>query len=107
MGVKMRRKDIIILWPVYFDLSRTRREGRRLPKKLCIQSPNVKMLEEAVKNLGLKYEINPESAYPRLPWVKMGFISVRKDGKSKARLLREVALELIRASRASPQEMLK
>lgn len=103
----MRRKDLVILWPVYFDSSRTRRDGRRLPKKLCIQSPNVKILEDTVKNLGLNYEIDAESAYPRIPWVKMGFIAVRKDGRSKAQILRGVALELMRLSKRSSQEMLK
>jgi signal recognition particle subunit SRP19 len=94
----MRKSDMIILWPVYFDSSRTRREGRRLPKKLCVTSPNITMLEKAVKNLGLNFEITLESAYPRLPWIKTGFIIVKKNGKKKSQILREVASELIRLS---------
>jgi len=56
------------------------------------------MLEKAVKNLGLNFEKSPESAYPRLPWIKMGSIIVKKNGKKKSQILREVASELIRLS---------
>ncbi|MBS7641045.1 MAG: signal recognition particle subunit SRP19/SEC65 family protein [Candidatus Bathyarchaeia archaeon] len=92
----MRRKNEIILWPVYFDALRSRREGRRLPKKLCVRSLNISMLERAVKNLSLKYEVHPEASYPRLPWIKMGFVAVSKDRKNKSQVLREVASELIK-----------
>lgn len=95
----MRRKDIIILWPVYFDALRTKREGRRLPKKLCVRSPNLSMLEKAVRNLGLNYEVYPEACYPRLPWIKMGFIAINRTGKRKSHILREVALELMKISK--------
>lgn len=103
----MRRKDVIILWPVYFDVSRSRREGRRLNKKLCVSSLNLSMLEKAVKNLGLNYEVYSEASYPRLPWIRMGFIAVNVSGKSKSQILKDVASELIRLSRQPSQEMLK
>lgn len=97
----MRKKDAIILWPVYFDALRSRRDGRRLPKRLCIRSPSISMLEKAVKNLGLSYEICPEASYPRLPWIRMGFITVSKSWKRKSQILREIALELVKLSGGS------
>lgn len=103
----MRRKDVIILWPIYFDALRSRREGRRLPKKLCIRSPSLGMLEKAAKNLGLNYEVRPEASYPRLPWIKMGFIAVNKAGKNKSQLIKAIASELMRLSQLSSQETLK
>ncbi len=90
----MQKRDEIILWPVYFDSSKSRREGRRLPKKLCVPSPNINMLEKVVKSLGLNYEIHLDAAYPRLPWIKTGFIAVKKDKKRKNQILRRVAIEL-------------
>ncbi len=93
----MRRKDEIILWPVYFDSLRTRREGRRLPKNLCAPSPSLTMIERALKNLGLEYEVFPEPVYPRLPWIKMGFVIVKKSGR-KGRILKDVAVELRKIS---------
>jgi len=92
----MRRKDEIILWPVYFDSSRTRREGRRLPKSLCVPSPSINMLEKALKNLGLNYKICPEAAHPRLPWIETGFIAVKKNKEHKNQILKKVAAELKR-----------
>lgn len=92
----MREKGEIILWPVYFDSLRNRREGRRLPKKLCVPSPNIDMLEKALKSLGLDYKIYPEAAHPRLPWVKTGFIAVKKGKKRKNQILKKVAIELKR-----------
>lgn len=93
----MRDRNGIVVWPVYFDSTRTRSEGRRLPKNLCIPSPNISIIEGALKKLGLNYEVFPELAYPRTPWVKSGLIIVRKSGKSKGQILREIAKELIKS----------
>ncbi|MBS7625066.1 MAG: signal recognition particle subunit SRP19/SEC65 family protein [Candidatus Bathyarchaeia archaeon] len=94
----MRRRDSIVLWPVYFDSSRTRREGRRLPKKFCISSPSIDLLEKAVKSLGLIYEVYREAAYPRLPWIKMGCIIVRRGGERKLQVLKKIASEIMKIS---------
>ncbi|MBS7606378.1 MAG: signal recognition particle subunit SRP19/SEC65 family protein [Candidatus Bathyarchaeia archaeon] len=93
----MQSRDGIVIWPVYFDSTRTRGEGRRLPKNLCIPSPNIGIIEGALKKLGLNYEVFPESAYPRTPWIKSGFIIVRKTGRSKSQILREIARELVKS----------
>jgi signal recognition particle subunit SRP19 len=92
----MRRKNEVVLWPIYFDSSKSRSVGRRLPRNLSVSSPNIEMLEKAVKNLGLKYEIFPEAAYSSLPWIKTGFIIAEKRGKSKNQILKDVAAELIK-----------
>ena len=92
----MRRRNEIIIWPVYFDSKKSRNEGRRLPKKLSVPSPSINMLEKAIKNLGLKYKVFPEASHPRLPWIKTGYIAVEKSGKPKNQLLKEIAFELIR-----------
>lgn len=97
----MRRKNEVLLWPVYFDSSKSRSIGRRLPKNLSVPSPNIAMLEKAVKNLGLKYEVFPEAAYSRLPWIKTGFIIAEKGEKSKNQILKDVAAELIKISKSS------
>ncbi|MEM1506950.1 MAG: signal recognition particle subunit SRP19/SEC65 family protein [Candidatus Bathyarchaeia archaeon] len=94
--LNMRRRDSIVLWPVYFDSTKTRREGRRLPKNLCVPSPSISMLERAVKDLGLSYEISQETVYPRLPWIKTGCITVKKGGENKSQVIRRIALELMK-----------
>ncbi len=52
------------------------------------------MLEKALRNLNLNYESYPEAAHPRLPWIKTGFIAVKKNQKRKNRLLKRIAAEL-------------
>ncbi len=97
----MRRKNEVVLWTVYFDSSRSRSAGRRLPKNLSVPSPNIEMLEKAVENLGLKYEVFPEAAYSRRPWVKSGFIIAEKGKRSKNKILKDVATEMIKISKGS------
>ena len=50
----MRKLDKAIIWPIYFDASKTRKEGRRVPKNLAVQSPKIAELKEAADKLGLK-----------------------------------------------------
>ena len=89
----MRKQNKIVLWPVYFDSNKTRREGRRVPKKLAIPSPKLEEIQKAVKRMGLRPEIVPDAVYPSSPWQKTGhFIIPKKD--SKAKTLRKIAEEL-------------
>jgi len=91
----MRRRDEIVLWPVYFDSTRTRAEGRKVPKRLAKPSPTLSMLEKAVANLGFSHEIVTDAAYPRFSWKKNGLVLVKKT-KPKKQLITEVAQEISR-----------
>ena len=42
------------VYPVYFDVSRTLREGRRVPLALATQNPMAKELAEAAASLGIQ-----------------------------------------------------
>jgi signal recognition particle subunit SEC65 len=97
----MRRRNEVVLWSVYFDSLKSRSAGRRLPRNLSVPLPNIEMLEKAIKNLGLKYEVFPEAAYSRLPWIKTGFIIMEKGEKRKNQILKDVAAELIKISKSS------
>jgi len=89
----MRNRNEIALWPVYFDSTKTRSEGRRVSKKLAKPHPNLEMIEKTLKNLRIPYRGVPHAAYPRIPWEKKGLILVKKV-KSKNQILREVASKL-------------
>jgi len=91
----MRKQDKAIIWPAYFDLARTRREGRRVPKSLAVQSPKIVEIKEAVEKLGLRHEIAMESGYPKTPWVKTGMMMVEKQG-SKEQTIRKIAKQLLK-----------
>jgi len=89
----MRNRDEIALWPVYFDSTKTRTEGRKVSKRLAKPRPTLEMIEKAVESLRIPYRVVPNAAYPRFPWEKRGLILVKKV-KSKNKILKEVASKL-------------
>ncbi|MCD6445720.1 signal recognition particle protein Srp19 [Candidatus Bathyarchaeota archaeon] len=91
----MRKQEKIILWPAYFDASKTRREGRRIPKNLAITSPKVYEISQALKKLGFKHEIVADAAYPKAPWFRTGMLIIEKT-THKNKLLRKVAQQLLK-----------
>jgi len=88
---KLEEKAII--WPIYFDLSKTRKEGRRVPKNCAVQSPKILELKEAADKLGLKNEVNLETRFPKTPWVKGGSMIVAKQ-ESKEVIIQKLAKQL-------------
>ncbi len=91
----MRKQDKAIIWPAYFDLNKTRKQGRRVPKNIAVQSPKIEEIEEAAKTLGLNHEITLEKGYPRTPWVKAGMLLVQKQG-SKEQVIKKIAKQLFK-----------
>ena len=49
----------------YFDASLSIKEGRRLPKEKCVDSPNVHLLAYACELLKLKHVVERCSKHPR------------------------------------------
>ena len=94
----MQKKGKIILWPVCFDSTKTRAEGRKIPKGYAIQSPRIEELEKAAQRLGLQSQTITNAAHSREPWRKTGLLIVSKEG-SKAQTMRKIAkmLQSIRA----------
>ncbi len=89
----MRKTDNAIIWPVYFDLAKSKSEGRRVPKTLAVASPKILEIQQATEKLGLKNEINATAGYPRTPWVKMGMLTVEKK-ETKEQIILKIAKEL-------------
>jgi signal recognition particle subunit SRP19 len=100
----MRKQDKAIIWPAYFDSARTRKEGRRVPKSLAVQSPKIMEIKEAAEKLGLKHEIAVEAGYPKTPWFKTGMIMVEKKG-SKEQVIQKIAKQLLKI-RSEPSKQL-
>ncbi|MCQ2052543.1 MAG: signal recognition particle subunit SRP19/SEC65 family protein [archaeon] len=63
--------NAIVLWPEYFDKSRSRSEGRRLPKSLCVDSPSLDIIAKGAILLDLDYRIIEKKAYPG-NWINRG-----------------------------------
>jgi len=86
----MQNKGKIILWPVYFDSTKTRKEGRKIPKNYAIQSPRIEELEKAAQKLGIQSQTVADTAYSKEPWHKTGLLMVSKEG-SKTQTMQKIA----------------
>jgi len=89
----MRKQNKIFLWSVYFDATKTRADGRRVPKKLAVSAPKLEELQIAAKRLGLQPEVVSDAAYPSSPWRRTGLLVVPKK-ESKGKVLKKIAKEL-------------
>ncbi len=99
----MRKQDKVIIWPAYFDQTKTRKEGRRVSKSLAVQYPKIVEVKMAVERLGLKHEFAPEAGYPKTPWLKTGMIMVEKKG-SKEQVIRKIANQLLKVRNENPKQ---
>jgi len=89
----MRKQNRIVLWPAYFDSTKTRQQGRRISKGLAVPTPRLDELQKAAEKCGLQTEVVPDVKHPHAPWQKTGLIFVPKSA-SKMQIIRRVAKEL-------------
>jgi len=99
----MRKQDKIIIWPAYFDQTKTRKNGRRVPKNLAVQSPKILEIQEAAQKLGLEFEVVADKGYPKTPWAKTGMLLVEKRG-SKEQIISRIAKQLLKARNEPKQQ---
>ena len=95
----MRKLDKAIIWPVYFDAARTRKEGRRVPKILAVNSPRIMEIKEATDKLGLRNDLKSEAHFPKSPWAKTGMLLVEKK-EPKEKIIKKIAKQLVRIKNA-------
>lgn len=77
----MRKQERIIVWPAYFDLARTRKDGRRVPKSLAVPSPKISEVKDAAEKLRSGCELVPNLSYPKTHWLKTGMLLLEKTAK--------------------------
>ncbi|CAI6336481.1 unnamed protein product [Periconia digitata] len=80
-----KSKHYQCLYPVYFDKSRTRAEGRRVGAELAVENPLAREMADAVASLGLSVVFEPDKLHPK-DWSNPGRIRVliKKDGQMVA-----------------------
>jgi signal recognition particle subunit SRP19 len=85
--------DKYVIWPIYFDKSVSKNNGRKISKKHAVEKPNIEDIAKAAKSLKLNPILEKESFYPSRNWKKEGRIIIdKKDTKSN--LLRQIASHL-------------
>ncbi|HEC56938.1 MAG TPA: signal recognition particle protein Srp19 [Candidatus Syntrophoarchaeum butanivorans] len=83
----------VVIWPTYLDKRASRKEGRRVPRRLSVKSPKLDEIRKALEKLGFEPEIESDKAYPRRWWEGGGRITVQ-NVNSKGELLRAVAMKI-------------
>ena len=58
----------LIIWSSYIDCNKSRAEGRKVSKDLCINKPKLKDIYNALKKMGYEVEIVKNKCYPREWW---------------------------------------
>jgi len=96
----MRKQNKFIIWPSYFDATRTRNEGRRISKTLAVASPKISELKDAAEKAGLKFEVVTDASHPKMPWLKVGMLLVEKTG-SKEDTIKKIAKHLLKIRSAT------
>ncbi|MCX8154192.1 MAG: signal recognition particle protein Srp19 [Candidatus Bathyarchaeota archaeon] len=99
----MRKQEKFIIWPAYFDQTKTRKEGRRVPKALAVPNPKIADVSEAAAKAGLKHEVSAEAAYPKTPWLQTGLIMIEKKGP-KEQVILKVAKQLLKMRNEKPKQ---
>jgi signal recognition particle subunit SRP19 len=99
----MRQQDKVIIWPAYFDLTKTRKDGRRVPKSLAVVSPRIFEIKDVVEKLRLKYEIRADTGYSKSPRLKTGTLLVEKK-EPKEVTIRKIAEQLVKNRAVQAQQ---
>ncbi|KAI5466951.1 signal recognition particle, SRP19 subunit [Mariannaea sp. PMI_226] len=63
------------LYPVYFDATRSRAEGRRVPAELAVKNPLAREIANACSRLQLPTLLEPEKVHPK-DWANPGRVKV-------------------------------
>ena len=79
-----------VIWPIYFDKSISRKNGRKVAKKNAIDKPLLENIVKAAKSLGLNPIIEKDNSHPKNHWKKHCRVLVVQT-KSKSKILENLA----------------
>ena len=88
-----RGEEKYVIWPIYFDKSLSRINGRKVSKKHAVEKPSVELIIKAAKSLGLNPTLEKDKAYPSRHWRNEGRVLVDKK-ESKRKILVKIANSL-------------
>jgi signal recognition particle subunit SRP19 len=84
----MPEKDMLVVWPIYFDSTKSRSEGRMVSIQEGVKEPTLDDIIAAALKSGFKPEIEREKRYPKTWHDSAGRILIPKKGPKSATLKR-------------------
>lgn len=88
-----RDEDKYVIWPIYFDESVSRLDGRRVSKKYSVEKPSAEAIAKAAKSLNLNPILEKDCSYPSRNSKKEGRVLIDKK-ETKSKLLVKIASRL-------------
>jgi signal recognition particle subunit SRP19 len=85
----------MIIYPSYIDSGLSKKEGRKIPKKLGVTSPKAQEILKALRVLGEEATLEKDASYPKRWWEKEGRVVISVKGGKKT-LLKRTAKEIRR-----------
>lgn len=89
------------LYPIYFDKTRSRAEGRKVGSELAVENPLARDIMDAVQMLGLQAGLEPEKLHPK-DWANPGRVRVHlksEDGRLVSPKIKNSECPMLRESR--------
>ena len=86
-------KNYIVIYPIYFDQTKSLNKGRRVPSNLAVKEPSAIHIYETCAKLGLTCYLEKHKRNPRDQLV-FGRVRVEKTGLKKTALLGKIASSL-------------
>ncbi len=84
----MPDKDMLVVWPIYFDSTRSRSEGRMVSVQDGAAEPTLDDIITAALKAGFKPEIEREKRHPKTWHESSGRILIPRKGPKSAALKR-------------------
>jgi signal recognition particle subunit SRP19 len=72
-------KDFQCIYPVYFDVNRSRAEGRRVGLELAVENPMAREIVNACARLRLETLFEPSKLHPK-DWANPGRVKIKLKG---------------------------
>lgn len=97
-----KRSNSTIIWPMYIDSTKSRAKGRRIPRDMAVESPQVEEIMEVCKELSLNPSLEGGKKAPSAWGDKPGRVVIAKKGR-KLQTLKEISAAIIRRRKLRKQ----
>ena len=85
-----RDENKYVIYPLYFDKTSSRLNGRKIAKKYAIEKPSLENIAKAAQTLKLNPILEKDKTHSSKPFKKEGRILIDKRGP-KTKLLKQIA----------------
>ena len=83
----MKLRDKKVIWPSNLSKGVSRRDGRKIPRRIAVKSVTIDEINTTAKSLGLRVELFPKKSLPNNPWSNEGYITVNYEGPKQEILI--------------------